>query len=50
MGIRTVFEGLPMLELDIKYTLQREGEQQTSGELVITNLDTESSGGLFDGM
>lgn len=45
--IRKVFEGLPMLELDIKYTLQKGGESQTSGELVITNWDTENTGGLF---
>lgn len=45
--IRKAFEGFHILELDIKYTLQSGGESQTSGELVITNWDTENSGGLF---
>lgn len=46
--IRKAFDGHHMLELDIKYSLQKEGEYQTSGELVITNYDTTSMGGLFD--
>jgi DNA adenine methylase len=48
--IRQAFAGLHMLELDIKYTLQNGGESETSGELVITNWDAGSSGGLFDGV
>lgn len=47
--IRKVFEGLPTLELDIKYTLQKGGESKEAGELVITNWDAENTGGLFDG-
>lgn len=46
--IRKVFDGLPMLELDIKYTLHSAGDSQTSGELVITNWDAENTGGLFN--
>jgi DNA adenine methylase len=46
--IRKVFDGLPMMEIDIKYTLQNAGDSQTSGELVITNWDAENTGGLFD--
>jgi DNA adenine methylase len=46
--IRKAFDGLPMMELDIKYTLANSGEPQTSKELVITNWDAENTGGLFD--
>lgn len=45
--IRAAFDGLNMLELDIKYTLQKGGESQTSGELVITNWNAAELGGLF---
>lgn len=45
--IREAFAGLPMLELDIKYTVQNGGESQTSGELVITNYRFDEMGGLF---
>lgn len=46
--IRKAFDGFNMLELDIKYTLQKGSQSKTSGELVITNWDVENSGGLFD--
>ena len=46
--IREAFAGLPMMELDIKYTLQKGGESKEAGELVITNLDAGGLGGLFD--
>lgn len=46
--IRKVFDGFNMLELEIKYTLQKGAESKTSGELVITNWDVENTGGLFD--
>lgn len=47
--IRQAFAGLHMLELDIKYTVGggNQGEIATSKELVITNWDTASAGGLF---
>ncbi|MEX3612854.1 MAG: DNA adenine methylase [Burkholderia gladioli] len=47
--IRRVFEGLPMLDLSIKYsTASAHGSLKTSHELVITNWDVRSSvGGLF---
>lgn len=38
-AIRDAFAGLPMFELDIKYSVQNGGTAQTSGELVITNWD-----------
>jgi DNA adenine methylase len=47
--IRQAFDGLHRQELEIKYTLQRDGDSETTGELVITNWDAGSSGGLFDG-
>jgi DNA adenine methylase len=46
--IRKAFDGLPFMELDIKYTLANAGESQTSGELVITNYDAKNAGGLFE--
>ncbi|MEN9374846.1 MAG: hypothetical protein RL710_3, partial [Pseudomonadota bacterium] len=46
--IRRVFDGLAMLDLDIKYSVANTyGKPETSRELVITNWDTQSSGGLF---
>lgn len=46
--IRAAFEGLNMLKLQIKYSVGRaEGERPTSGELVITNWDTQELHGLF---
>jgi DNA adenine methylase len=45
--IRKAFEGLPMLELDIQYSLQKNGSPEKTGELVITNWDAENTGGLF---
>ena len=46
--IRRAFEGLPMLDLDIKYSVANTyGKPETSRELVITNWDTQFSGGLF---
>lgn len=48
--IRKAFAGHHFLELDIQYSLQKEGAPQTSNELVITNYDTTNMGGLFDGM
>ena len=48
--IRKAFAGLNFLELEIKYTLQKGGDYSTSGELVITNWNTENTGGLFDGV
>jgi DNA adenine methylase len=47
--IRTAFDGLHMLEIDIAYTLAKGAPSARSGELVITNWDAGSSGGLFDG-
>jgi DNA adenine methylase len=44
--IREAFAGLPMMELDIKYSLQR-GPSETTGELVITNWDAGELNGLF---
>ena len=37
-----------MLELDIQYCVRGPGERKTSGELVITNYDARSIGGLFN--
>ena len=47
--IRSAFAGLPMLELDIRYSVgnQRRGAAEASGELVIANWELGSSGGLF---
>lgn len=47
--IRRAFAGLPMLELDIKYSVanNKNGKPATSGELVVTNWDTADTGGLF---
>lgn len=45
--IREVFAGLPMLELDIQYSVQGAGQRKTTGELVIANYDLGNSGGLF---
>jgi DNA adenine methylase len=46
--IRRVFGGLPMLGLDIKYSVaNNQGEPQTSKELVITNWEPAALGGLF---
>jgi DNA adenine methylase len=45
--IREAFAGLPMLELNIKYTTQSAGPSKTSGELVITNWDTGELKDLF---
>ncbi|QOD81909.1 DNA adenine methylase [Chromobacterium haemolyticum] len=47
--IRCAFAGLPMLELDIKYSVgnNRRGGPGASGELVIANWDIAASGGLF---
>jgi DNA adenine methylase len=45
--IREAFVGLPMLELDIKYSVQNAGQRKTTGELVIANFDLGSAGGLF---
>jgi DNA adenine methylase len=47
--IRAAFDGLDMLELDIAYTLAKGAPSTRSGELVITNWDAGSTGGLFDG-
>jgi DNA adenine methylase len=47
-AIREAFAGHHMLGLGIKYTVGRaQGERKETGELVITNWDTASSGGLF---
>jgi DNA adenine methylase len=46
--IRKAFDGLYFLDLDIKYSLQKQGSPDTTKELVITNFDAESTGGLFD--
>jgi DNA adenine methylase len=46
--IREAFDGLPMLELDIKYSVNSTSERKTSGELVITNWETANAGGLFE--
>jgi DNA adenine methylase len=47
-AIREVFAGHHMLALGIKYTVGKaDGERKESGELVITNWDTSTSGGLF---
>lgn len=48
--IRKAFEGLPMMELDITYTLAKGAPSDKSGELVITNWDAGGLGGLFDGV
>ncbi|MCB4811711.1 DNA adenine methylase [Methylovorus menthalis] len=45
--IRQAFVGLPMLELDIKYSLANVNEHKSTGELVIANFDLGKSGGLF---
>ena len=45
--IREAFAGLPMLELDIKYSLANASEYKKTGELVITNWDVRQSSGLF---
>ncbi len=46
--IRRAFEGFPMLELGIKYSVNRAKQARAeSRELVITNWDTTISGGLF---
>lgn len=46
--IRRVFEGFTMQGLDIKYSMASvHGQPQTSKELVITNWDAASCGGLF---
>jgi DNA adenine methylase len=45
--IRKVFDGLATMELDIKYSLSNAAEYQTTGELVITNWDAETTSGLF---
>ncbi|MCR1767874.1 DNA adenine methylase [Burkholderia glumae] len=46
--IRRAFDGLSMLELEIKYTAAGGNHSgKVSGELVITNWDTADSGGLF---
>ncbi|MGQ5524243.1 DNA adenine methylase [Chitinimonas sp. PSY-7] len=47
-AIREAFAGFHFLELDIKYSIGKaEGERKTAGELVITNWDANTSGGLF---
>lgn len=48
--IRKVFAGHHILELEIQYSLQKEGAPDKSGELVITNYDTQNMGGLFNGI
>lgn len=47
--IRRAFAGLPMLELDIRYSVgnARRGPAETSGELVIANWEVGECGGLF---
>jgi DNA adenine methylase len=45
--IRKAFDGLPMLELEIAYTLAKGAPTEKTGELVITNWDVENTGGLF---
>lgn len=45
--IREAFDGLPMLELDIAYTLAKGAPSAKSRELVITNWDAKNTGGLF---
>ena len=46
--IRAVFNGLHMLELDIKYSVANaHGAPQTSQELVVTNWDCAAIDGLF---
>ena len=46
--IRTAFAGLNMMGIDIKYSVgNNNAAPGTSHELVITNWDAESSGGLF---
>jgi DNA adenine methylase len=44
--IRNALAGLPMMGLEIQYSVQGAGERKSSGELVITNYDV-SAGGLF---
>ncbi|MNZ93304.1 hypothetical protein D3C78_1123640 [compost metagenome] len=48
--IRRAFDGFPMRELDIRYSVgnQRQGRPDTSGELVIMSWEPSSLGGLFD--
>lgn len=46
--IRRVFDGLYMVEIDIKYSVgNNNGDPKTSHELVVTNWDVGNSGGLF---
>lgn len=47
--IRRVFEGLPLVETEITYTVGRaEGPRQRFGELIVSNFDTGATG-LFAG-
>lgn len=46
--IRRAFDGLQMLELGIKYSVNNnQGAPQESRELVITNWEPRDLGGLF---
>ncbi len=48
-GIRRAFDGFHFECLDIRYsnTNQRQGKAEVTGELVITNWEPTSLGGLF---
>lgn len=50
--IRRAFDGFPMHELDIRYSVgnQRQGRPDSSGELVIMSWEPSGLGGLFDGL